>query len=36
MKLAEADRKSKTVGADAKTVSQVEKDHKNTMEDLNK
>lgn len=36
MKLAEADRKTKTAGADPKIILQVEKEYKTKMDDLNK
>lgn len=36
MKLADADRKTKTTGADPKVVVQVEKEYKSKMDDLNK
>jgi hypothetical protein len=36
MKMAEADRKTKTAGADPKVVLQVEKEYKSKMDDLNK
>jgi vacuolar-type H+-ATPase subunit I/STV1 len=36
MKIVEADRKTKTAGADPKVIVQVEKEYKSKMDDLNK
>lgn len=36
MKLVEADRKTKTAGADPKMIILVEKEYKTKMDDLNK